>query len=145
MDSKKERPTATQETPAFRVVPPVAERNAGHLERILGLASRLCASPYAAVIVFEDASPRVAAKAPANAAAWPSQADVAALGGAARNIVIETSAAGRRVIAPLLAADGRPVGAILLEAPGAKGGLAADARAMLADLAAIAAEELARN
>jgi two-component sensor histidine kinase len=145
MDSKKDRPTATQETPAFRVVPPVAERNAGRLERILGLASRLCASPYAAVIVFEDASPRVAAKTPANAAAWPSQADVAALGGAARNIVIENSAAGRRVIAPLLAADGRPVGAILLEAPGAKGGLAADARAMLADLAAIAAEELARN
>src|ERR1700722_17183841 len=42
MDSKKERQTAMPETPAFRVAPPVAEPNAGRLERILGLAARIC-------------------------------------------------------------------------------------------------------
>jgi len=145
MDSKKDDLTATPEAPNFRVVAPVTEPSAVRLERILSLASHICACPRAAIVAFEDEAPRVAAKRPADAAGWPSAADVAALLSLSRDIVIETGAAGRRVTAPLLGADGRSVGAILLEAPGAAGRLAADARPMLADLAAIAAEEFARD
>jgi two-component sensor histidine kinase len=145
MDTKKDDRTAPLESPTSRVVAPVTAPGALRLEHILSLASRICACPRAAIVAFEDASPRVAAKTPADLAAWPSPADVAALGGGSRDIVIESSAAGRRITAPLLAADGRLIGAILLETPGARGRLAAETRPLLADLAAIAAEELARD
>jgi two-component sensor histidine kinase len=142
MDAEKDRDSASLETPTVTV----AEVEAGQarLDHILRLAGRICVSARVAIVVFCEGAATVAARM-AEDPDWPSAADVAALARDGRDIAVETSLVGRRITAPLTAADGRTIGVILLQDRDARGQLAPDQRAMLADLAAIAADEVDRN
>ncbi len=142
MAAEKDAHAASLETPTVKVA--AAEAGAARLGHILDLAARICGGPRAAVVVFDEGAASVAAKR-ASGPGWPSAADVAALAPVARDIVVETSPEGRRVTAPLATANGRSLGVILLHDPDGRGPLAPDQRAMLADLAAIAADEVDRD
>src|SRR5580700_5538059 len=141
MHADKDRHPASHESPTAEVAAVAAGQ--ARLEHILRLAGRISVSPRAAIVVFCEGSANVAARM-ADDPDWPSAADVAALARDGRDIGVDISAAGRRITAPLAAADGRTIGVILLQDRDGKGPLASDQRAMLADLAAIAADEVDR-
>ncbi|HLI66399.1 MAG TPA: HWE histidine kinase domain-containing protein [Caulobacteraceae bacterium] len=143
MESAKAKAAPSVEPPAGRLPPagddPVAM---ARLERIAGLAARAFRAARAAIAVVEDGEPVVKARVPATAAGWPA---ALALRRTLTRAPTEAGPHGLRLAAQLSEPEGGVVGLLLVEDDRRRRSLSDAERALLADLAGVATDEILRG